>query len=148
MNVENLLWEEADRLAGQIQEDGSDAMLARIFERVESVNSASDSGDRGEGGASFDAGVCFVPGEGKLSPLKEVKHHLAHALRSPACARRVAELFELLGYEDEAVICWIHAAAMGDVDAQDYVAEFIAAPDFGSLEANEERFSRLALSYS
>ncbi|MEO3780205.1 hypothetical protein ABGB16_25980 [Micromonospora sp. B11E3] len=26
--------------------------------------------------------------------------------RSTACARRTAELFELLGYEDDAVICW------------------------------------------
>ncbi|GAB7048486.1 hypothetical protein [Catenuloplanes indicus] len=120
MNVEELLRSDAARVATAVEQVDTDALLRRII----SATTASAPDDL----ENPDIEDCTPSADLRLSPLEEVRHHLRHALSSPSCARRAAELFELLGHDKEAAVCWRSAADGGDRDAQEYVAEFIALP--------------------
>jgi len=120
MNVEELLRSDAARVAAAVEQVDTDALLRRII----SATTAAAPDDL----ETSDIEDCMPSADLRLSPLEEVRHHLRHALSSPSCARRAAELFELLGHDKEAAVCWRSAADGGDRDAQEYVAEFIALP--------------------
>jgi hypothetical protein len=120
MNVEELLRSDAARVAAAVEQVDTDDLLRRIT----SATTAAAQDDL----ENSDIEDCMPPADLRLSPLEELRHHLRHALSSPSCARRAAELFELLGHDKEAAVCWRSAADGGDRDAQEYVAEFIALP--------------------
>ncbi|GAA3348565.1 hypothetical protein GCM10020358_67470 [Amorphoplanes nipponensis] len=119
MNVEEVLRSDAARVTATVGQVDTHDLLRRI------ANAAAAAPDGLEGAGSDD---CTLSADLRLSPVAEVRHHLRHALSSPSCARRAAELFELLGYDKEAAVCWRSAADGGDRDALEYVAEFIALP--------------------
>jgi hypothetical protein len=120
MNVEELLRSDAARVAAAVEEVDTDDLLRRII----GATAAAAPDDL----ENPDIDGCMPSADLRLRPLEEVRHHLRHALSSPSCARRAAELFELLGRDKEAAVCWRSAADGGDRDAQEYVAEFIALP--------------------
>ena len=120
MNVDELLRSDAARVTAVVEQVDTDDLLLRVV-RATAVAESDDLD-------SLGADECTPSAELPVSPLAELRHHLRHALSSPSCARRAAELFELLGHDKEAAVCWRSAADGGDRDAQEYVAEFIALP--------------------
>lgn len=120
MNVEELLRSDVARVVSAVEQVDTDDLLLRVV-RATAAGEPDDLDGLGDGDCLPSVGL-------PLSPLAELRHHLRHALSSPSCARRAAELFELLGYDKEAALCWRSAAYGGDLDAQEYVAEFIALP--------------------
>lgn len=91
MNVEELLRSDAARVATAVEQVDTDALLRRIISAT--TASAPDDLEKNP-----DIEDCTPSADLRLSPLEEVRHHLRHALSSPSCARRAAELFfELLG---------------------------------------------------
>jgi hypothetical protein len=120
MNVEELLRSDAERVTAAVEQVDTDDLLLRVVR----ATAAAEPHDLDGPGVDD----CMPSAELPVSPLAELRHHLRHALSSPSCARRAAELFELLGHDKEAAVCWRSAADGGDRDAQEYVAEFIALP--------------------
>jgi hypothetical protein len=150
MSVEERLRADAERLAQEAAGLDHDALFTQIAATLGSGSHDEVGEPPAAAGpdAAHGSGPCVEPGNDDMLSLNEIRYHMGHALRSASCARRAAELFELLGNEGMATICWQYAAASGDRDAQDYVSEFIA-PVFPARSANEsrERFADLARSY-
>jgi hypothetical protein len=153
MNIEELLRSDAARLRRQVADGGDDALLIRVSAALSvgstdghAVTAEDEAGPLWDTGMAWDEPSCLPSDTGLMPPRVEIKHHLRHALHSAPCARRAAELFELLGQEEAAEICWRYAALMGDHDAQDYVTQFFPAPPdwpADSRDHDTERFTEL-----
>ena len=66
-------------------------------------------------------GTAFPRSETALHTLASLLLKEARNVASPAETREIAELLELLDFDEEAVPWWGRAAARGDEDAQDYL---------------------------
>ena len=120
MNVDDLLKRDAARVASAVGAVDLGGLLQRVIANVEAAPPSDLP-------APHRAG-CLPLASPPLSPLAEVRHRLEYASSSPWCARRTAELFDLLG-DDRATTWWRRAAYLGDRDAQEYVAAFIDLAD-------------------
>lgn len=152
MSVEERLLRDAQRIERVAADVDKDALLGRIAAELTAVDrdrAEGPAGPRpiGELAAGPDEAVPQPSSGARMSPLAEIKYHLGHALHSASCARRTAELFELLGYETAAETCWRYAADCGDQDALDYVAEFVEPPPTWAAVDSRTRFVELADSF-
>jgi hypothetical protein len=153
MSVEERLRKDAVRIGQLAAEVDKDELLRRIAAGLSPVDDdrVKDAvyGHRMAGSPAdmLDESSCLSPDDARMPPLAEIRYHLGHALRNASCARRAAELFELLGYDQAAVTCWQYAADSGDRDAQDYVSEFIDPPPTEPNTNSRDRFLELAHSF-
>lgn len=150
MSVETHLLQDAEQVSRQAAGIDHEGLYGRIVTAItmHERTRRNEPDDLDEAGTSQQVPTREQVTEDPMPPLAEVRHHLGHALQNAACARRTAELFELLGYDDAAATCWHFAAAAGDPDAQDYVAEFHTAPTDLSVHDSRQRFVELAKSYA
>jgi hypothetical protein len=148
MSVETRLLQDAEQLDRQVAGTDHEVLYGRIVAAMMDEHTDDAETDDRDASAVHREPICTQVSERPMPPLAEVRHHLGHALHNAGCARRTAELFELLGYDDAAATCWYFAAGAGDRDAQDYVAEFYAAPADLSVNDSRQRFVELAESYA